>query len=232
MNGGVNGWMNEDFMKTAVLSQQDYAGFRTALEGMPHALPHIFIGGGGGEMLTMGSPNDPVFFLHHANVDRYWYKWQQQNPAFITEDSYGGPNHVGNPSKSSDLLMFLTNGAQWQCNGPKCMPADFSKFQLSGSKWKTTIGDVIDSKGSQICVNYQDTTVAPTKAKRAAIVPLKLTCIQIDYDSQAVETFLTGMRMYTDVEKLEWKLKIAEQTQVANALINAANIKNGYTADC
>jgi hypothetical protein len=33
----------------------------------------------GGSMNTMASPNDPVFFLHHANVDRLWESWQQVN---------------------------------------------------------------------------------------------------------------------------------------------------------
>ncbi|MFV2064736.1 MAG: tyrosinase family protein [Chloroflexota bacterium] len=26
------------------------------------------------------SPNDPIFFLHHANVDRIWASWQVANP--------------------------------------------------------------------------------------------------------------------------------------------------------
>jgi tyrosinase len=29
-----------------------------------------------GTMLLSNSPSDPVFFLHHANVDRLWAKWQ------------------------------------------------------------------------------------------------------------------------------------------------------------
>jgi tyrosinase len=27
-------------------------------------------------MLTNTSPNDPVFFLHHSNIDRIWAEWQ------------------------------------------------------------------------------------------------------------------------------------------------------------
>jgi hypothetical protein len=34
----------------------------------------------GGDMLSMTSPNDPIFFLHHSNVDRIWAKWQLEHP--------------------------------------------------------------------------------------------------------------------------------------------------------
>lgn len=36
---------------------------------------HVWVGG---QMQTASSPNDPLFFLHHANVDRLWYLWQQR----------------------------------------------------------------------------------------------------------------------------------------------------------
>ena len=28
----------------------------------------------------MISPTDPIFFLHHRNVDRLWWIWQNENP--------------------------------------------------------------------------------------------------------------------------------------------------------
>jgi tyrosinase len=35
----------------------------------------------GGTMFDgAASPNDPIFFLHHAQVDRYWAQWQEANP--------------------------------------------------------------------------------------------------------------------------------------------------------
>lgn len=34
----------------------------------------------GGSMGDMPSPNDPVFYLHHANIDRIWTRWQDRNP--------------------------------------------------------------------------------------------------------------------------------------------------------
>jgi tyrosinase len=51
--------------------------FRYALEVMNHDQVHNWVGG---SMATATSPNDPIFFLHHANVDRLWSRWQDQHP--------------------------------------------------------------------------------------------------------------------------------------------------------
>ncbi|EUC29314.1 hypothetical protein COCCADRAFT_40308 [Bipolaris zeicola 26-R-13] len=39
-----------------------------------HASGHYTMGGDGGDFYS--SPNDPVFYLHHAMVDRVWWIWQ------------------------------------------------------------------------------------------------------------------------------------------------------------
>jgi tyrosinase len=68
------------------------ASFRNQLEGwhVPpgsditdgmHNLVHVWVGGHAGTMLPSTSPNDPVFFLHHCNIDRLWAVWQQMNPS-------------------------------------------------------------------------------------------------------------------------------------------------------
>jgi tyrosinase len=46
--------------------------FETHLEIQPHGPIHNIIGGMLG---TMKSPLDPVFWLHHANIDRLWAAW-------------------------------------------------------------------------------------------------------------------------------------------------------------
>jgi tyrosinase len=52
-------------------------GFRNALEGwiQPnlHNRVHVWVGG---SMGLNTSPNDPIFFLNHCNVDRIWAIWQ------------------------------------------------------------------------------------------------------------------------------------------------------------
>jgi tyrosinase len=52
-------------------------GFRRIIEINFHNLVHRWVNG---TMVTMASPNDPVFWLHHANIDRLWAEWQRNNP--------------------------------------------------------------------------------------------------------------------------------------------------------
>lgn len=73
------------------------ASFRNILEGWPgttgmpiglHNRVHVWIGG------SMGpgtSPNDPIFFLHHANVDRIWALWEPSGGNNAYEPVVGGP---------------------------------------------------------------------------------------------------------------------------------------------
>jgi tyrosinase len=57
------------------------AALRNRLEGWRpagaapglHNRVHVWVGG---DMLPASSPNDPVFYLNHANVDRVWAAWQ------------------------------------------------------------------------------------------------------------------------------------------------------------
>lgn len=46
--------------------------FEPSIEGAPHNPVHDIIGG---VMTGMQSPVDPIFWLHHANVDRLWVAW-------------------------------------------------------------------------------------------------------------------------------------------------------------
>ncbi|MCV3208830.1 tyrosinase family protein [Mesorhizobium sp. YC-39] len=56
--------------------------FRDRLEGWHglgsiHNRVHLWVGG---SMLPESSPNDPIFWLHHCNVDRLWALWQRDHP--------------------------------------------------------------------------------------------------------------------------------------------------------
>jgi tyrosinase len=63
------------------------SGFRNLVEGWEstpaidspclHNRVHVFVGG---DMSPSTSPNDPVFYLNHCNVDRIWEAWMQPLP--------------------------------------------------------------------------------------------------------------------------------------------------------
>ena len=64
------------------LLQPPYPGFSSDLEGNPHASVHSELGGDMGYIDR--SARDPIFWLHHCNIDRLWNVWVNEghsNPA-------------------------------------------------------------------------------------------------------------------------------------------------------
>ena len=66
------------------------SGFRNQAEGWVgadgpgmHNRVHVWVGG---DMSPASSPNDPVFFLNHCNVDRIWEAWMQQRGRVYVPD--------------------------------------------------------------------------------------------------------------------------------------------------
>jgi tyrosinase len=75
--GPVTGWQHEPF------NPQRPGG----VEARPHNGVHGQVGGAGGFMSNFDdAPKDPVFWMHHANIDRLWQVWLdreggRENPA-------------------------------------------------------------------------------------------------------------------------------------------------------
>ncbi len=55
--------------------RKTFGAFQRKLEDM-HNDVHVAVGG---NMETVQSPKDPLFWLHHCNVDRLWDKWQNDD---------------------------------------------------------------------------------------------------------------------------------------------------------
>ncbi|GAA0584498.1 tyrosinase MelC2 [Streptomyces crystallinus] len=70
-------------------------GFRNHLEGWRgvnlHNRVHVWVGG---QMATGVSPNDPVFWLHHAFIDKLWAQWQERHPSSAYLPAAGTANVV------------------------------------------------------------------------------------------------------------------------------------------
>ena len=93
--------LEEQFYDTPPWNSSTFTiGFRNKLEGWVqpegehrfskpgrqlHNRVHRWIGG---TMLSMPSPNDPIFFLHHCFVDKIWAMWQSRNAPTPLADTY------------------------------------------------------------------------------------------------------------------------------------------------
>jgi len=110
------------------------------LESNPHDLVHVYVGGSSPDGVIPGLMSvpalaglDPIFYLHHANIDRLWAAW---NAAPVKP-----PNH--NPT-----------AAKW-LNGPAA--AGRRKFVMpwpDGSQWVYTPGQM--SNLAQLNYTYDD----------------------------------------------------------------------------
>jgi hypothetical protein len=89
------------------LDKGTYHDFQRAIEGgggvVPfHQMHNALHGWVGGQMATLStSPFDPLFYLHHCNIDRLWAMWQMDGHA----TDYG-PNATADPGHTLADLMF------------------------------------------------------------------------------------------------------------------------------
>jgi tyrosinase len=90
-----------------------------ALETQPHDLVHVLVGGTDVETGlpgVMSDPDtaglDPIFWLHHANIDRLWEVWRE-NP--ITHVDPPDPNWVNGPAAVGDraFVLPMPGGVSW-----------------------------------------------------------------------------------------------------------------------
>ena len=58
------------------LANPSFSGFQSSMNG-PHGGVHVDVGGQMGTVSYAGF--DPIFYLHHCNVDRVWAQWQSSH---------------------------------------------------------------------------------------------------------------------------------------------------------
>jgi tyrosinase len=73
------------------------------------------------------SPNDPVFFLHHAMIDRIWAQWQQSHGVDTYLPRTGFPHN-----NADDLMQPYADG------GIRVTPADVADTRALGYRYSST----------------------------------------------------------------------------------------------
>jgi tyrosinase len=124
-----------------VLDQPDYTAFARAVEGLPsfdtpniHGSGHFGIGGVLGTCgNAANSPGEPLFYLHHGNLDRVFWEWQQK-------DLKTRLSHVGGPITPFDY-------------GGQNVTLDF-EIGMGVLARNVTLKSLLDTKGGTLCYTY------------------------------------------------------------------------------
>lgn len=124
------------------------SGIRGGLEARPHNIVHTEVGGEDqvtplpeGQQPAQGLMSypqtaalDPIFWLHHANIDRLWDVWLQRDPI----------NH--NPGTS----LWL--------DGPPANGRAFVVPHSDGQPWSFKVREMLDTRAPQLDYVYEDTS--------------------------------------------------------------------------
>ncbi|KAH8978459.1 Di-copper centre-containing protein [Lactarius akahatsu] len=135
----------------------DYKSFQAAFEafGGAHSSVHLIVGGDLGGTCPNNapsncipgptwSPNDPLFWMHHAMVDKVWYDWQHRNPE-SAKSFFGG---------SVQALQNLDSHNQYPNGGPPFLNLS-STMPADGLSSEVTIGDVMNTTSGILCYIYE-----------------------------------------------------------------------------
>jgi N-acetylneuraminic acid mutarotase len=81
-------WINLNVLneKIYIDSPDGNKGFNPRLDVNPHFLTHLALGGDMADFATVGG--DPLFYLHHANLDRVWESWNRLGHKNPTDPRY------------------------------------------------------------------------------------------------------------------------------------------------
>ncbi|KAF2478297.1 Di-copper centre-containing protein [Lindgomyces ingoldianus] len=113
-------------MVDACNSRSDYADMASCAEGGVHAWGHNGIGAVMSDVYA--SPGDPVFWLHHAFVDRNYRIWQNADAARV--GYIDGTDRVGNPLTLDTVVS------------------------VNGMRPNVQIRDIINTMGDKLCYKY------------------------------------------------------------------------------
>jgi tyrosinase len=146
---------------TDALTQNAWQDFSNSVEGTPHGLVHVFVGGtyeGGfddpnakrGWMSVVPvAARDPIFWQHHGNIDRLWNEWLRSGDG------------RENPSSDEEIEVILEDSRDYMME--RCSRFDISDWEQCKTAQVYLFYD-IDSYGNPIEVKL----AAPEIIKRAA----------------------------------------------------------------
>jgi len=192
---GTCGFYSPSQVMDLIDASSQYKFFRPYVEGTPHGLPHVCIGGDAyGDMSTYFSPNDPIFFLHHCFVDFLWAIWQDCN-------DYDGANIASNSNgydKSvTAILEYDAMEAAGLSPGPKQISDTFDIYEdydVSYEKGDFWVNANVDGAGNCVSDEINDDWFYNERSES-----------ELDEDEKVEEEYRRSKRSSMSVSGAIWK---------------------------
>ena len=149
----------------------EFCGTDGTLEATPHNLVHNFVGG---IMASAQSALDPIFMMHHCNIDRIWWVWTQggqvdsPDPLWTDmtfQNNFFNPDGTPYSPKVSDLLVpepldYTYNPAPAPTPTPPVYVSGYEKF-----KSLYTVSNLSALKAAGVAAYIKENKKAATAAK-------------------------------------------------------------------
>ena len=131
--------MTRDFLQTLskqflsresvdnLLSQPTLADFRSTLDAGIHFAGHSGVGGYMSDIFT--SPQDPVFYFHHCQIDRLWTVWQEQSLATRLNAVSDTTTYSNSKCSACALTEIVTKSRERPSITP-CVSRRYSRVRL------------------------------------------------------------------------------------------------------
>ncbi|KUI61095.1 Tyrosinase [Cytospora mali] len=117
----------------------------------PHSSAHLAVSGT--MKLASASPGDPLFFLHHANLDRLWWIWQQADLSSRLNEMSGRNVPTISDLESNEWLFPSDSVLDYDGDTANVTTMDHVLWVVDLLP-NVTVADVMDIRGDVICAEY------------------------------------------------------------------------------
>lgn len=124
---------------------RDFSSLMQGGEGIPelgvHGGGHYAMGGDPGRDVFV-SPGEPLFWSHHANIDRVWWMWQMLDPE----------TRAGNVSTAISGPLTLNDLFEPHGNGSL---TDLQNVGYVRDGFEVELGELLDNTAGMFCTVYE-----------------------------------------------------------------------------
>ena len=151
-NGTIDTWYSPEFILSLMNRDSNMTTFRPDIEFSIHGAVHVGLGGDMGQGF---SPNDIAFMLHHANIDRIWWRWPDTGNKIWTMDG-PGPNGIQNLGLDDQIIYYnqpISSVMELGCNQIMC-------YSYSGGSSSNPTGS-LPSRASRLTQTPKNAATVP-----------------------------------------------------------------------